>query len=425
MKIVVIVQRYGLEINGGAEFHCRILAERLQSDHDVTILTSCAKDYQTWDNVYPAGNEMVNGVPVIRFPRIGERDDKRFRRVERKFVKRRLYQRALRKLGMLAAFERWFPWVDAISEKEEFDWAKNRGPYLPGLLDYLREHQKQYDVLVFFTYVFFPTIYGLKIAPHKSILIPTAHDEPPLYFPLFKKVFDKPKAILYNSKSEQQLINRVFSNQQIHSAIAGVGVEEPIFARTDIGAFVTDQHPYFIYVGRIDRWKGCDVLIDFFLRFIRENQAFKDVHLIMVGQLFLETQPDGHIVFTGFIPEDLKWSLMANARALIIPSLYESLSLVSLESMVMGIPVIANRQCEVLRQHIIESGGGLLYTTYEEFKWALIKVLQGKDDLIEMGQRAKAYVDHNYRWEPILEKINEVLALVATSAKNLTEEHGS
>jgi hypothetical protein len=68
MKIAVVVQRYGADINGGAELHARYIAERLARHATVEVFTTCAKDYITWKNELAAGEEKVHGVTVRRFP---------------------------------------------------------------------------------------------------------------------------------------------------------------------------------------------------------------------------------------------------------------------------------------------------------------------------------------------------------------------
>ena len=55
MKLAVVVQRYGLDINGGAELHARYVAEQLARHAEVEVLTTCARDYVTWRNELPAG----------------------------------------------------------------------------------------------------------------------------------------------------------------------------------------------------------------------------------------------------------------------------------------------------------------------------------------------------------------------------------
>ena len=45
------------------------------------------------------------------------------------------------------------------------EWLKRQGPWSPGLIDYLKRHHKQYDALIFFTYLYAPTVLGLQIDP--------------------------------------------------------------------------------------------------------------------------------------------------------------------------------------------------------------------------------------------------------------------
>lgn len=50
-NIAFVVVRYGLNINGGAEYHCRMLAERLTNDYNVEVLTTCVDNYRTGENL--------------------------------------------------------------------------------------------------------------------------------------------------------------------------------------------------------------------------------------------------------------------------------------------------------------------------------------------------------------------------------------
>jgi hypothetical protein len=66
-KIAFVVQRYGKNVNGGAEYHCRVLAEHMTKNFSVDVLTSCAMEYTPWDNYFDEGVENINNVNVHRF----------------------------------------------------------------------------------------------------------------------------------------------------------------------------------------------------------------------------------------------------------------------------------------------------------------------------------------------------------------------
>ena len=86
MKLACVVHRFGADLACGSEGHCRLIALLPAAPHDVTILTTCAKDHITWRNHYPAGETRVGGVGsaargehegglrVLRFPVARERE---------------------------------------------------------------------------------------------------------------------------------------------------------------------------------------------------------------------------------------------------------------------------------------------------------------------------------------------------------------
>ncbi|GAA4902875.1 glycosyltransferase family 4 protein [Mucilaginibacter defluvii] len=409
-RIAFIVQRYGEEVNGGAEYHCRILAEKLTDDFDVQVLTSCAKDYMSWANEYPAGESYLNNVKIIRFPVKQMRDFVRFGLLNKKLNKRNKRKKWLSAIKMLPAYDRFF---HSFYERK---WIDEQGPFMPELLGYLKSRYDNFDAFIFFTYLYYPTAKGLELVKDKAIFIPTAHDEPPIYMHLFRRLFKQPKAILYNTPSEQKFVNNLFKNTDIYADIVGVGITEKQVP------FVANEHHhlvnsgYLIYIGRIETSKQCDVLAQHFVNYKIQNQ--NNLKLVFVGRAFMELVQHPDIIYTGFVSEELKLSLLCNARALIIPSIYESLSLVTLESMAQGIPVIANERSEVLKDHINNSQAGFLYHDQQSFNKALDVAINPALDRKQLSLNAKQYVAENYTWPVVINKFIKAVDYVVKSNRH-------
>jgi hypothetical protein len=203
LKIAFIVQRYGTEILGGSEYHCRLIAERLAPKHQVEVLTTCAQDYVTWANEYGEGSDRVRGVTVRRFVNARQRE--------------------------IHDFNRYSEWIfnNAHSHEDEIEWLRQQGPWSPALLEYLERQHSQYDVLIFFTYLYAPTVLGMKVAPHKSILVPTAHDEPAIHLGIYRELFSLPAGLAYNTEAERRFLTTHFSIRAIEEETIGCGVDLP------------------------------------------------------------------------------------------------------------------------------------------------------------------------------------------------------
>ena len=203
MKIAFIVQRYGTEILGGSEYHCRLIAERLASKHQVEVLTTCAADYISWKNEYAEGADRIRGVTVRRFANARTRD--------------------------IHAFNRYSEWIftSAHTRDDEMEWLRQQGPWCPPLVEYLERNQHLYDVLIFFTYLYAPTFLGSRVAPHKSILVPTAHDEPAIHLDIYKELFSLPAGLAYNTEVERRFLTTHFSIRAVEEETVGCGVDLP------------------------------------------------------------------------------------------------------------------------------------------------------------------------------------------------------
>lgn len=409
-KIAIVVQRYGLEINGGAELHARLLAEKLSSIYDVEIITTCAIEYEFWDNYYPEGIDVNNNITVRRFKTL-KKDLKKFNKLS-KFV-RNLFKYNNQSLSIINFPKLLLKKIKYNKKKFIFnDWLEAQGPFSNNLIDFIKKKKDDYRAFIFFTYLYHPTNIGIQDVAEKSILIPTAHDEPQFYLDGYSKLFSSPKFIMYNTQSEKDLVEKVYpQTKQIQSAIAGIGFSNPESKAVELPKNLKPKK-YFIYIGRIVEDKGCVMMIEYFKNFKNTHPDYKDLKLVLVGKNSLDeklTQGDD-IILTGFVDDNLKQTLLTNASALIMPSFYESLSLVTLEAMFSEIPVIVNRNCEVLYAHIKDSGTGKSFAEINGFSEALeFYMNQTENDLVSEGLKAKNYVLKNYSWDAVINKFNSAI----------------
>lgn len=409
-KIAIVVQRYGVEINGGAELHSRLLAEKLSINYDVEIITTCAIEYEYWDNHYNPGSEIINGIKVRRF-RTEKKNLKRFHQLSK--IVRNLYKYNNRKFTFLN-----FPYLFYKKRKYKKmsfnfnEWLQVQGPYSKELINFVKAEKENYHAFIFFTYLYHPTNIGITEVADKSILIPTAHDEPQFYLKGYEALFSSPKFIMYNTQSEKNLVEKVYPQaKKIKSEIAGIGFDDCGNEVGELPSYLSKKK-YFIYVGRIVADKGCVIMIDYFKNFKINYPQYQDIKLVLVGKNSIDenlTQGDD-IILTGFVNDKLKNTLLMNAYALIMPSFYESLSLITLEAMMMQIPVIVNKNCDVLYDHVKKSETGKSFSNNIEFSYALFFYLQQKQkDVISEGEKAKNYVLENYSWDTVVNKYNSAI----------------
>ena len=378
MKLAVVVQRYGAEINGGAELHARYVAERLSRHAEVEVVTSCARDYVTWRNELPAGLDRVNGVPVRRFPVRHERNPDHFGRQSRR------------------VFEH------AHSVADELSWLESEGPASPALVEHLCRTAAGLDFVLLFSYRYYHAWHAARRLPAKAVLVPTAERDPAIGLSIFGPTFRGVRAVMYNSQEEQAMIHAATGNQDVPGVVVGVGSDVP--AQTSPERFRQKFQitgPFAIYVGRIDENKGCGELFAFFQRYAATFPRGLD--LVLVGSAIMPVPPHPRIHHLGFLSDQDKFDAMAAADVLIMPSYFESLSMVALEAWALGRPVLANGRCDVLKGQCIRSGAGLYYERYEEFAETLFALESNGPLHRRLGHNGRTYFERHYTW-PVIER---------------------
>jgi glycosyltransferase involved in cell wall biosynthesis len=388
MRIGLVVQRYGEEIVGGAELHARWIAQRLARAHQVEVLTTCAVDYLTWENRYEPGVTEVGGIPVRRFPVARRRTAEGFDELSSK----------------VHFFEH--------SDDEERRWVEEHGPVTPGLLDHLGSHERDYDALVFFSYRYWTTYHGLQVAPRKSILVPTAEEDGAVRLRVFKPFFRLPAQYAFNSPEEKDLLLRMTGAHDLPGEVVGVGIEDaPVVTPDEIRRRLDLLGDFVVYVGRIEREKGCARLFDEFARFVREREPH--LNLVLIGRPVLPVPSHVNITHLGVVSDAEKLSVVGAARLLVHPSPFESLSMALLEAWKMERPALVNARCAVLRGQVQRAGGGLYYGGYEEFAETLSWMLAHPAEADAMGRAGRAYFERNYAWDVVMAKYDRLLRAVA------------
>jgi len=416
VRIAFVIHRYGPEIVGGSEHHCRLVAEHLAAQHNVDVLTTCAREL-TWKNEYAEGADRIRGVTV-----------RRFRNAETQG-----------------------------GRTHELDWLKQLGPWCPSLIEFLRKNQQQYDVVVFFEYRYATTVLGLEVCPKRSILVPSSpagagsDDESAAHLDVYRDVFSRPAAILYNTDSERRVLQGDFSERPLIEDVVGVGVDIPqhnpyprmpapadddqqtsddaqgtanaeeeaptrafpshLLAR---GAVFRRRHRLdgrlLLYGGRVEPGQGCEELLEYFSSYIDEGG---EATLALVGVKLMSIPEDAHIRFAGLLMSEREQLQSLEAATVVAcPSPHDGLALLALESLSVGTPILANARNPVLVEHCVASNGGLYYADRDEFV-ASLKLLLGDAGLrTALGRSGREYVRRNYRWETVLGKYERVLAKV-------------
>lgn len=390
-RIAIVVPRCHESLTGGAEAHAWQYATLLAGDHAVDVLTTTASDYVTWENDLPEGIEVRDDVTIRRF-RVARGRSGYFHDLHRR---------------LLARFDATgvrIDWPEALQE----EFIRAQGPVSPDLMAYLRSHGDDYAAVIFLTYLYPTTYDGTRMLSHRRWgIVPTLHDEPPAHFGAFAQMARRAPRILWNTNAERRLGGRIWG--------VDAGELVAMTVATDKVAPAREAWPYLLYSGRIDTHKGCAMLLDGFERYRATRGG--ELHLVLTGADKLGVRESAHVHYLGFVDERRKLELMAGARAFVHPSPYESLSIVALEAMAQGTPLVVNGTCEVMADHVRASGCGWIFHDEAGLHAAIDAACAQSDAMRAVcAAKARTYVLENYDRDVVrVRLIREIDALAQAS----------
>lgn len=381
MRVAYVVQRYGHQIRGGAEAHCREYATRVAAaGHTVEVFTTRAVDYRTWENELPEGRAGDDGVTVRRFTVVQQRP---------------------------AEFDEFCAEVLAdprhVPREVQERWMQMQGPLAPDLIEALRSESDGFDLVIFVTYLYYTTYYGLPAAPSRAVLHPTAHDEPPLRLPIFEDMFRIPKALVFLTDEERSIVHDRFEVSAVEQAVIGIGVDTPPTTDPEhVRSKLRLSDRYVLCLGRIDASKGIGHLIEFFRKY--RERGDRRVDLVLAGDNVAKIDDEAGIVVAGSVDERDKWDLLAGASVLVHPSYFESFAINLLEAWSVDTPAVVNGYCDITVGHCRRSGGGLWYRSYAEFEACLERLLRDEGLRVALAASGRRYVASRFSWNTILNR---------------------
>jgi glycosyltransferase involved in cell wall biosynthesis len=393
-RVAFVVQRCGVEVNGGAELLCRQVAERLAARWPTEVLTTCALDYITWANHYPPGEERLGDLVIRRFP-VAYKRAPDFGRLSRSIRARK----------------------GRADLKKQEEWMQKQGPWSPQLLAYLQQHKADYDVFFFVTYLYATTYFGLPLVADKALLVPTAHDEWPIHLELFDHMMQLPRGFVFLSPEERDFLRRRFPQARLNGPITGVAIDTPEHTNPDaFRAAHQIDGPYVVYVGRLDKSKGIGELLRYFEEY-RRSTGDKRTQLVLVGRAAMRIPHLRGVRAVGFVSEQARWDAIAGSDVLLMPSANESLSIACLEAWALGKPVLANGHSQVLVGQCRRSQGGLWYDDAREFAAALECLIADPNLRVALGAQGRTFVAAKYRWPTIIDAYCDLAtSLIASTA---------
>lgn len=401
-KIGFVIPWYGDKIPGGAEADLRgLVKQMIKRGVEVEVLTTCVKEFSAdWGkNYYKPGIYEEGGVRVQRFS-VRKRNKAVFDDVNHKLLygQKRLSRE---------------------DERIYTDEMVNS----PDLYRYIREHKDEYGIFAFTPYMFGTTYFGVQECLEKAIMIPCFHDENYAYMQCFRKVYSKVAGMVFHSKPERELAEKLYdlSGVQVTDIGDGMNVDLEFDGKRFRNKYGI-QEPYILYAGRKDEGKNIYTLINYFHEYKNRHKEGKNQNLKLVllggGEVKIPPEMGEEILDLGYVEIQDKYDAYAASAVFCQPSRNESFSLVIMESWLCERPVLVLEDCAVTKNFVKVTKGGLYFKNYFDFEGTLDYFLSHEDISEQMGKNGRDYVKEHFAWDIVVDKYLEFFGKISGTNGN-------
>ncbi len=419
-RFAFVSPRYADGILGGAEAHCRAVAEKLAArGHQVRIVTTTALSYHSWRDELPPGDDRVGGLPVerhaTRAPRLFPLDEALKAATSHRLQGERGLARVRRLDGAAPLGNRARDLLDEA-------WSRAQGPWCPTLPGALARASD--DLVVLFCYLYYPTLLGVRGVADRAAIAPLADEGSMFYTRTVQRALRAPRALLCNVDEEAERIRALVEPAVPPMAVVALGLDPPPppapWARPPA---LREGAPFVLVLGRagkarpmVDVWRALTTLRDVPIE-LDDGRTLdvRDLHLVTAGEVSPQLEGLPRVVQLGRVDDATRWGLSREALAMVSPSAAESLSLVLLEGWQAGRPGVVNQACAATRGHIQRCRGGVAldFSRPDEAARVLVEALARKAERDAMAEAGRRYVERRYGWPAVLDAYEAVADAVA------------
>jgi len=166
------------------------------------------------------------------------------------------------------------------------------------------------------------------------------------------------------------------------------------------------DHPIVIFLGRLHRKKGLDLLIPAFGR-LKDSPAMlviagpDDEYESEVRRMVAAAGIEKRVVFTGMLRGRERVEALIDSALFVLPSYQENFGIAVVESLAAGVPVIISDQVNIHREIVASGGGAVVPTQVDTLAAELSRWMRDGEMRSAAGERGRAFVRQRYDWHRI------------------------
>ncbi|MCL1926175.1 MAG: glycosyltransferase [Syntrophorhabdaceae bacterium] len=309
------------------------------------------------------------------------------------------------------------------------------------LIPWLKTHAREFDAVIVHgiwqfqsigtwiaartrSFPYFVFIHG-ALDPWFKRAYPAKHMKKWLYWPWAEyRVLRDAKAVLFTCEEEKNLARQSFWMYQANEEVVECCVPDYAGDPDRQREFFLQRFPLLqgkrliLFLSRIHRKKGCDLLIESFARAAEGNP---ELRLVMAGpdqegwQRKLEALSkkrgvEDRITWTGMLTGDLKWGAFHAAEVFILPSHSENFGIVVAEALACGLPVLITDKVNIWKE-IIGDGAGFAETDNLDGVVRLLERWLGlsPEEIRRIRTQARACFERRFDVRRVAEKLMSII----------------